>query len=262
MNAHIKSLLKKLFATVFLFQIACSHVSAETAQTNNDAICAHLEFGTPKKSDFVDCREGYAIGYNYQLKSAEWVAYRLEHQEEGTGVDRTNDFRVDTKIPQQYQTTPSDYDEPIYDQGHLANSESIDTSENAMSETFFMSNMVPQLPGHNRAIWKGLENRERKWANKRGLVYVYAGPLFIGQTETIGNKVPVPSHLWKVIYDPVSQEAIAYVIEHKKLPTSKLDNYLESVDKVEALSNLDLLNTLEESLQAQVESTVQSRQWK
>jgi len=36
-----------------------------------------------------------------------------------------------------------------------------DASIQMNSETFLLSNMVPQLPGLNRAGWKGLENRER-----------------------------------------------------------------------------------------------------
>lgn len=225
--------------------------------------CIHLELGTPKQSDMVDCREGYAIGYNYQLKSAEWVAYKLESQPEGEGVDRTDDFRVDPKIPAEFQTTPDDYDEPVYHQGHLANSESIDTSVVAISETFYMSNMVPQLPTHNTGIWKGLENRERKWANKRSSIFVYAGPLYIGQIEHIGaNQVPVPSHLWKAIYDPEKNEAITYVIEHKPLYTRDLDKYLKSVDYIEALAGIDLLSQLEDSVETSIELIVQPKQWK
>lgn len=127
--------------------------------------CAHLKYGIPSNSDQIMCRLGYAIGYNYEKKSADWVAYQLK-QETTPGVERQNDFRVDPDIPTPFQTTPEDYDEPVYDLGHLANSESIDQSIEANSETFLMSNMVPQLPRHNGAIWKGLENRERKWATR------------------------------------------------------------------------------------------------
>ena len=224
--------------------------------------CPHLEFGSPKQSDMVDCRLGYAIGYDYTRKSAEWVAYRLEKQI-GEGVERTNDFRPDPKIPPQYQTTSDDYDEPIYQQGHLANSESIDGSDASMSETFFMSNMVPQLPTHNTGIWKGLENRERKWANKRGVVYVFTGPVYRGQIATIGkNQVPVPSHLWKVVYDPTNEEAIAYLIDHKNLYTRDLDNYVASIDDIEAITGLDLLSQITLAKQAVIESVKQPKQWK
>ena len=41
-------------------------------------------------------------------------------------------------------------------------------SEEAMSESFFMSNLAPQIgPGFNRGIWKALERRMRYWACDR-----------------------------------------------------------------------------------------------
>ena len=255
MDAVLKTRFIGTFALLFFFLFSCSHVIHESPE-HVQANCIHLALGIPKQSDLVDCREGYAIGYNYRLKSADWVAYRLESQSTNNGVERTNNFRVDPKIPIQYQTRPSDYEEPVYDQGHLANSASIDTSERANSASFLMSNIVPQLPGNNRAIWKGLENRERKYATELGVIYVYAGPLYLGDVESIGNNVLVPSHFWKVIYSPVNQASIAYIIEHKKLKTDQLDNYITSIDQVEAISHLDLLDALEDVREQSLESFV------
>ncbi|TWX65532.1 DNA/RNA non-specific endonuclease [Colwellia demingiae] len=223
-------------------------------------VCPHLKNGTPKASDVVLCREGYALGYNNKLKSAEWVSYILE-KEPGNDVDRQDDFRVDPDIKSEFQTTPDDYDEPIYHQGHLANSESIDQTQSANDETFFMSNMTPQLPTHNTGIWKGLENRERKWANKRGRVIVLAGPVYHNEFSYIGKKVPVPSAYWKVIYDPQKKEAIAYLIPHKKLKTKQLDNYLVSIDHIEEMYELDLLNMLDDKLEDAIEKITQPKQW-
>ncbi len=121
--------------------------------------------------------------------------------------------------------------------------------------------MTPQLPGHNTSIWKGLENRERKWANKRGRVIVLAGPVYQADILYIGNKVPVPSAYWKVIYDPAKQEAIAYLIPHKKLKTKQLDNYLVSIDHIEAMYDLDLLSLLDDQLEADIEKVTQLKQW-
>lgn len=228
--------------------------------TTVDSSCHHLQYGTPKQSDVVLCREGYALGYNNNLKSAEWVSYIL-NKELGNNVTRQDDFRVDPDIKPIFQTTPDDYDEPIYHQGHLANSESIDQTQNANDETFYMSNMTPQLPTHNTGIWKGLENRERKWANKRGRVIVLAGPVYHNEFLYIGDRVPVPSAYWKVIYDPAANEAIAYLIPHKKLRTSQLDDYLISIDYIEAMYNLDLLSLLEDALEADIEKVTQLKQW-
>lgn len=129
----------------------------------------HFAFGIPSQSDQLLCRTGYALGYNYSRKSADWVAYRLTPAIHDDGnVDRQNEFRADTELPAIYQTTPTDYVEPVFDQGHLANSESLDDTITMNSETFLMSNMTPQLPGLNSAGWKGLENRERRWTDNRG----------------------------------------------------------------------------------------------
>ncbi len=242
----------------FIFSLALMPVLALAVNTENP--CVHLTYGQPKVSDQVFCRAGYALGYNHQLKSAEWVSYEL-YKEITPGVARQNDFRVDPQIPVAYQTTPADYREPVYHMGHLANSESIDQSIVANSETFYMSNMVPQLPGHNTAIWKGLENRERKWANKRGKVIVIAGPVYTGAVDTIGDQVPVPSDFFKIIFDPKKQEAIAYYIPHKKLKTKQLDQFLVSIDEIEQRLQFDFLAELEDNLEVAIEKIIQDKQW-
>jgi len=222
--------------------------------------CPHLELGTPAASDQILCREGYALGYSYALKSAEWVAYRLE-RETRPGVVRQDSFRPDPDLPVRYQTTPADYDEPVYHQGHLANSESIDRTVTANAETFLMSNIVPQLPRHNTGIWKGLENRERKWADRFGEVWVFQGVLYEPQPETIGNRVPVPDAFWKVVYEPQGQRAISYLIPHRPLYTRDLPRYRTSVDVIEAAAGMDLLSSLPTEQQAQIEAKPEPYQW-
>ncbi len=215
--------------------------------------CEHLELGVPGQSDQINCLEGYAIGYNYKIKSADWVAYRLEKQV-GEGVERQDDFRLDPSIPAKFRTLVEDYEEPIYHMGHLANSESIDVTIKANSETFLMSNMTPQLPSHNTAIWKGLENRERKWANKYGLVYVFAGPLYPEVPETIGaSKVPVPNAYWKVVYIPSKSKAIAFFTPHQALYTKDIDKHTFTVDHIEKSCNVDLLSALPDAVENAIE---------
>lgn len=259
--------MKKIYLITILFSISASAFAWRNGGAvlrpiiiNDTYECPHLKYGTPKHSNVVLCREGYSLGYNNYLKTAEWVSYILD-KELGNDVERKNNFRVDPDIKTEFQTTPDDYDEPVYQQGHLANSESIDQTQSANDETFYMSNMTPQLPTHNKGIWKGLENRERKWANKRGRVIVLAGPVYHADISYIGDRVPVPSAYWKVIYDPVSEEAIAYLIPHKNLRTKQLDNYLVSIDHIEAMYDLDLLSLLEDQLEAEIEKITQKKQW-
>ncbi|MBL4781812.1 MAG: DNA/RNA non-specific endonuclease [Porticoccaceae bacterium] len=198
--------------------------------------CQHLERITPKVSNFIDCRLGYAIGYNNELRSAEWVAYKLV-RETSPGVERQNDFREDPEILEPFRTRPSDYNEPTYDMGHLANSESIDNTRVENSETFLMSNITPQLPGFNRAIWKGLENKERRLAERYGQVLVLTGPIYIAPFQYIG-RAPIPTAFFKVIY--FNETVEAYLIPHQALRTNQLQSYKVPVSTIKAITRLDL----------------------
>ena len=46
-----------------------------------------------------------------------------------------------------------------------------------MSESFYMSNMSPQVPGFNRGIWKNLEEEVRNWVEAFDSVYIITGPI-------------------------------------------------------------------------------------
>ena len=79
-----------------------------------------MRFGLPSESDHKLCREGYAIGYNYDYKVADWVSYRMTVQSaQGTGP-RKDAFAEDREIPVAYRTTLSDYKGSGYDCGHQA----------------------------------------------------------------------------------------------------------------------------------------------
>ena len=73
-------------------------------------------------------------------------------------VARGNDFRADQRITN--SPTPADYTSTGYDRGHMTPAAD-SNSDKQMSETFFMTNMTPQLPSVNRVAWRMLEERVR-----------------------------------------------------------------------------------------------------
>jgi endonuclease G, mitochondrial len=222
-----------------------------------------LSLGVPGKSDQILCRLGYAIGYDYSKKSAKWVAYVLTPEtHDSANVPRQDNFRPDLELPADSRKTLRDFEEPIFDRGHLVSSASLDANVQMNSETFLLSNMVPQLPGLNRAGWRVLENRERKWSTQRGILVAYTGVIFQGDNLAyIGDNVPVPTHFYKVLFDPKREEAISFVIPHMRVLTSELSLYLVSIDHVEKLTGLDFLERLEDATEAAIERRRPTEMW-
>lgn len=83
-----------------------------------------------------------------------------------------------------------------------------------MSQSFALSNMVPQDPTSNRKVWNKVEQDTRKYALRAsGNVFVFSGPIFDSGHETVGqNKVWKPTRLFKLVYDEATGRAWAYVL--------------------------------------------------
>ena len=121
-----------------------------------------------------------------------------------------------------------------------------------MSETFYMSNMSPQVPMFNRGIWTELEEHVRNRARKEKL-YVVTGPIFKSNKGAIGKgKVTVPGYYYKLFYSPSKQQMIAYVLpnEESKRP---LNSFAVPVDKVEKMTGIDFFSQLPDDLERRQE---------
>ena len=209
----------------------------------------HVAYGTPGLEDQLLCREGYTVGYDYDRKIPSWVAYRLTPDSVNKKFKRSNKFKEDTDIPMQYRSTLSDYKRSGYDRGHMAASATVDSSYNAMMESFLLSNITPQLPGLNRQGWRYLESYIREWTNERGELYVVTGAMFIGEYTVIGNGVYVPTHFYKVIYDAAGIDAIAFLVPHRPVSKGELPAFIVSVDEVERQTGLDFNNLLDDTVE-------------
>lgn len=215
----------------------------------------HLVKGMPSNnSDQVLCRTGYAVGYNYQTKNADWVAYHVTKESVNAKFKRSNNFKVDAELPEYAQSTLSDYSKSGYDRGHLAPSAAMDFSQESMQESFLLSNMSPQLPGFNRVGWRLLEEHVRDLANEYHELYVVTGPIYEGNEASIGNGVVIPSAFYKVILDPYYNDAIAFIVPHRDVSGSELVDFVTTIDDVEERTNLDFFSNTNDDIENSMES--------
>jgi len=224
----------------------------------------HVTYGAPSLKPVLLCRLGYALSHNSKHKVPDWVAYRLTREKMRGTYPRSNNFKPDTDLESGQRAELLDYKFSGFDRGHMAPAAAMKWDAKAMSESFLLSNMAPQVGNSfNRGIWKVLERNVRDWTSERGTLYVVTGPIYASEElHTIGgNKVTVPSHFYKVIFDPVQVEAIAFILKNAKLQTSDLPTFITSVDEVENLTGLDFLSKLQDAVESVVESSVPPGMW-
>jgi endonuclease G, mitochondrial len=136
--------------------------------------------------------------------------------------------------------------------------------QQAMVECFYLSNMVPQVgKGMNQGIWKNLEEYVRNWAINRGELYIFTGPIYEGGIKkTIGNnKVAVPTHLYKIVYDHQKAEAIAFIMPNEKLDSEDMPNYIVTIREIEKKTGLNFLSNMEKNVQDNIENKKAQGLW-
>jgi endonuclease G len=154
---------------------------------------------------------------------------------------RQDNFREDPEVHEECRSRLSDYAGTGYDRGHLAPAANNTINAGVMSESFLLSNMIPQNANNNRGIWRMLELQIRDHVRNTGeTVYVISGAVFDAQHPMIGNGVGVPSRLYKVIMYKNSGEVRAYLMPNAAIPVADLPKYRTTVEQVEQATGLKI----------------------
>lgn len=211
----------------------------------------HVMWGAPQiplegNNQYL-CRGEYAVNLNYKTKVPYFVVEHIIAKNINSDVKRQNDFREDPEVPVKYRTTLKDYANGKYDRGHMAPAGDFTSDSKFMSESFLLSNMMPQTPGNNRGIWNVLEGQVRDWVIKYKELYVITGTIYNLNYETIGNGVGVPTYIYKIIINPIEQKSIAFKLPNVKLDPSTLGNYIVSIADIEAETGINFEPNLPKS---------------
>lgn len=205
----------------------------------------------------------YTLSYSEKHEQPEWVAYILTKSSIEGNTKRKDAFRSDPEVTTG-SAAVSDYKKSGYDRGHLCPAADMKLCKESMSETFFMSNMSPQTPSFNRAIWKNLEEKFRVWTLDRDTLYVVTGPVLdTTLTKTIGkNEVYVPELYYKIALD-LNQESssmIAFLMPNKKCE-EPIEHFAVPVDSVEKITGIDFYPDLPDKEEEELESRVKTEGW-
>lgn len=194
------------------------------------------------------CFSAFGVMHSGVTRTPLWSAEHLTRDRlaDAREMTRVNSFHAESNLPASERAELRDYVRSGYDRGHMAPSADMPDAR-AQSESFSLSNMVPQNSENNRYLWAGIESSVRTLARDRGELFVITGPLFKGQSITqIGNRVMVPTQLFKVVYDPKRKQAGAYLVANEATG----DYSVVSVAELEKLAGIDFFPGMPASVKA------------
>ncbi|KAL2019686.1 hypothetical protein VTK56DRAFT_9305 [Thermocarpiscus australiensis] len=231
-----------------------------------------FEYGFPGPISDIATRQALISSFDRRTRNPHWV---VEHITPASLALRDGDrknsaFLEDDAIPEKFRARLKDYFRSGYDRGHQVPAADCKWSQRAMDETFYLSNMCPQVgDGFNRDYWAHLEDFCRRLTLRYPSVRVVTGPLYLPRRdpadgkwyvryEVIGDppNVAVPTHFYKVIF--AEEEGAqgqggqggkvalgAFVLPNAPIPNEKpLADFEVPLEAVERASGLEFATKL------------------
>lgn len=205
--------------------------------------------------------KAFVLNYREEYEQASWVLHRLEKEAVDGREARSNEF-IEDPLVETGSAHTRDYSRSGYDRGHLCPAADFKHNKELQDETFYMSNMSPQNPDFNRGIWSNLEDKIRHWVINRKQLIIVTGPVLKNGLQTIGknNLIAVPKSFYKIVYDPETDEAIAFLIPNEG-STKSIKSFAVSINTIEKLTSIDFFAKLPDDLEQKIETNVKIEDW-
>lgn len=195
----------------------------------------------------------YSFGWSQKDRVALWVAYPLCKFYTNGDAGRTNAWALDPLLGEDSAAPFGGY-AGSYARGHQLPSADRQCCYDANAQTFYGTNMVPQLNAHNERIWADLEGKVRGYANSSDTTYVVTGvmvsPSSKKEEDSYGNSVTIPDAFFKAIlkYSKSSTlgtwNAAAFYLEHRSYSESLGKQHSMSIDELEEITGIDFFVNL------------------
>lgn len=204
---------------------------------------AMVPYGMPasKSVTQIICRTAYIVGYDGKSKIPNWVSYVADNKSVLGCQPRADEFYTDETLPANIQSKSSDYAKTGYDIGHMANASDMASTLQTETESFLMSNMTPQKPGVNRAVWKSIETAVRTWAISRNhKLVIISGSVYGPNSKKIGNGVVVPDSIYKIIIDETTKEYLAFNVSQTNTP-KEIAQTQTTISEIEQMAGVSIM---------------------
>lgn len=205
------------------------------------------------KMDDGKTYRNYSFGWSQKDRVALWVAYPLCKFYTNGSVGRTEAWAMDPLLGDDSAAPFGGY-AGSYARGHQIPSADRQCCYDANAQTFYGTNMTPQLNDHNEGIWADLEGKVRGWANTSDTTYVVTGVTVSASSkkerDSYGNSVTIPDAYFKAVlkYNKASTfapwTAAAFYLEHRAYSGSISKSHSMSIDELEEITGIDFFVNL------------------
>ena len=249
-KSRVKS---NIVLTVFTVLIGISSAHADDLSQCSQSFYGGVypEFTNPKLSNNTQalCMDGFAVMYSGVSRTPLWSAEYLDRKrlQQAKEIDREDSFHEESRLPKSMRAKLSDYSGSGYDRGHLAPNGNM-ANRSQQYDSFSLANIAPQSPRNNRYIWRNIESSTRYLTQQYGEVYTITGVAFTNKkTKQLADRVLVPSHFFKAVYIPASNQAGVYYApndESERIEVISLDELTRKI-------GIDVLPVLDAQTKAQ-----------
>lgn len=205
-----------------------------------------LECPAIRSGEIIIRHAGHTLSYNPETMLPNWVAYELKATDmEGDAVRRPN-FSPDPdpqlkgfELAQHWHYTNSGWV-----RGHMVPAGDLKYSQEAMTASFYTTNVCPMNMRFNNSIWKRTEEVCRRWANEYGHIYIVTGPI-IGENRNgkVGeSNIVIPDAFFKAVLIPKQGTylSIGFQMDNAEETAGKLRDFTCTVEDIEAVTGLKL----------------------
>ena len=135
----------------------------------------------------------FKIAYSEVLEQPRWVQYRVACPN-GVASRKGMEFFKEDGIK---TSDNKDYEENVWDKGHMAPAAHFNCTRDMLCETFTYMNCALQHQSLNRGVWRHLESRERELAKQNSFVEVTIKVEFDKPAARVATNAAIPKGFYK-----------------------------------------------------------------
>ncbi len=219
----------------------------------------------------------YCLEYDYSKFHSRWVAFRFDAITREKNVGRKEysikpQYPADPNLSEKY-AIEDDASFNGYQHGHLCASADRLYSREANDNTFYMTNMSPQVGRFNSPYWSKLENH----VQDKGRDKAFSDTLYVCKGGTIATgqvlgfvsrgRMPVPKYYFMALLKVKNgaYSSIGFLMEHKNYgitPTKEiLAGHALSVNELEEFTGINFFHNLPDIVEETAENVCLPSVW-